>query len=157
MQLVPVNKSLSREKLKKVAKEVEQEKERRYFRDENKGLQAQLRDTAEAVQAAGELVVRLKKAEEAVAAAENRAIVAEGEAERAYMERDRLVRLLAADTRTLNEGFAAGEGIHVDDGNQQWREEFAPSYGIEEDPSSWFAGYDRCNIYIQIFSWFVAF
>lgn len=48
---------------------VEREKERRYFRDENKGLQAQLRDTAEAVQAAGELLVRLKEAEEAVAAA----------------------------------------------------------------------------------------
>lgn len=49
---------------------VEKEKERRYFRDENKGLQAQLRDTAEAVQAAGELLVRLKEAEEAVAAAQ---------------------------------------------------------------------------------------
>lgn len=49
---------------------VEREKERRYFRDENRGLQAQLRDTAEAVQAAGELLVRLKEAEEAVAAAE---------------------------------------------------------------------------------------
>ncbi|CAA2996922.1 kinesin KIN12B [Olea europaea subsp. europaea] len=124
---------------------VEQEKERRYFRDENKGLQAQLRDTAEAVQAAGELVVRLKEAEEAIAAAENRAIVAEGKAEKAYKERDRLSRLLAADTQKLNEGFAA-DGRHVDDGNQQWQEEFAPSYDIEEDPSSWFAGYDRCNI-----------
>ena len=49
---------------------VEKEKERRYLRDENKGLQAQLRDTAEAVQAAGELLVRLKEAEEAVAASE---------------------------------------------------------------------------------------
>lgn len=49
---------------------VEKEKERRYLRDENKGLQAQLRDTAEAVQAAGELLVRLKEAEEAVAAAQ---------------------------------------------------------------------------------------
>lgn len=49
---------------------VEREKERRYFRDENKGLQAQLRDTAEAVQAAGELLLRLKEAEEAVAIAE---------------------------------------------------------------------------------------
>ncbi|KAL0460222.1 UNVERIFIED_CONTAM: Kinesin-like protein KIN-12A [Sesamum latifolium] len=37
------------------ALKVEREKERRYFRDENKGLQAQLRDTAEAVQAAGEI------------------------------------------------------------------------------------------------------
>lgn len=52
------------------ALKIEREKERRYFRDENKGLQAQLRDTAEAVQAAGELLVRLKEAEEAIAAAE---------------------------------------------------------------------------------------
>lgn len=52
------------------ALKVEREKERRYFRDENKMLQSQLRDTAEAVQAAGELLVRLKEAEEAVAAAE---------------------------------------------------------------------------------------
>ena len=47
------------------ALKVEREKERRYFMDEKKGLQAQLRDTAEAVQAAGELLVRLKEAEEA--------------------------------------------------------------------------------------------
>lgn len=52
------------------ALKVEREKERRHFRDENRGLQAQLRDTAEAVQAAGELLVRLKEAEEAMAAAE---------------------------------------------------------------------------------------
>lgn len=52
------------------ALKVEREKERRYFRDEIKGLQAQLRDTSEAVQAAGELLVRLKEAEEAIASAE---------------------------------------------------------------------------------------
>nr|GEV78323.1 kinesin-like protein KIN-12B [Tanacetum cinerariifolium] len=39
-------------------------------KDKNKGLQAQLRDMAEAVQAAIELLVRLKEAEEVVAAAE---------------------------------------------------------------------------------------
>lgn len=50
------------------ALKVAREKERQYLREENKGLQAQLRDTAEAVQAAGELLVRLKEAEEAVAA-----------------------------------------------------------------------------------------
>lgn len=49
---------------------VEREKERRHFRDENRGLQAQLSDTAEAVHAAGELLVRLREAEEAMAAAE---------------------------------------------------------------------------------------
>lgn len=52
------------------ALKVEREKERRYLRDENKRLQAQLRDTAEAVQAAGELLVRLKETEEAVAVAQ---------------------------------------------------------------------------------------
>ena len=49
---------------------VEKERERRDLRDENKGLQAQLRDTAEAVQAAGELLARLKESEEAVAASQ---------------------------------------------------------------------------------------
>lgn len=52
------------------ALKVEREKERRYLMDENRGLQAQLRDTAEAVQAAGELLVRLKEAEEAIATAQ---------------------------------------------------------------------------------------
>jgi len=46
------------------ALKVQREKEVRYFRDENKSLQSQLRDTAEAVQAAGELLVRFKEAEE---------------------------------------------------------------------------------------------
>ena len=37
--------------------------EQEQYKDEIKGLQSQLRDTADAVQAAGELVVRLKEAE----------------------------------------------------------------------------------------------
>lgn len=57
-----------------LALKVERERERQYLRDENKGLQAQLRDTAEAVQAAGELLVRLKEAEEAVATSQVRSI-----------------------------------------------------------------------------------
>lgn len=52
------------------ALKAEREKERRILRDENKGLQSQLKDTAEAVQAAGELLLRLKEAEEAVTTAQ---------------------------------------------------------------------------------------
>jgi kinesin family protein 15 len=48
------------------ALKAEREKERRILRNENRGLQAQLKDTAEAVQAAGELLFRLKEAEESV-------------------------------------------------------------------------------------------
>ncbi|KAL8481040.1 hypothetical protein ACS0TY_026994 [Phlomoides rotata] len=123
------------------ALKVEREKERHHFRDENRGLQAQLRDTAEAVQAAGELLVRLKEAEEAMAAAEKRATLAEQETEIAYKELDKLKRLVSAP-RVPKEEF---DGDERREGDQQWREEFAPSYGVEE-PSSWFSGYDRCNI-----------
>lgn len=49
---------------------MQMEKERQHFRSENRELKARLEDTAEAVQAAGELLVRLKEAEEAVLAAE---------------------------------------------------------------------------------------
>lgn len=54
------------------ALKVEREKERQYLRDENKSLQTQLRDTAEAVQAAGELLVRLKEAEKGLTVAQVR-------------------------------------------------------------------------------------
>lgn len=49
---------------------MQMEKERQHLRSENRELKARLEDTAEAVQAAGELLVRLKVAEEAVLAAE---------------------------------------------------------------------------------------
>ncbi|XP_062164877.1 kinesin-like protein KIN-12B isoform X2 [Alnus glutinosa] len=152
---------------------VEREKERRYFRDENKGLQAQLRDTAEAVQAAGELLVRLKEAEEAVAAAQRRATEAEQETEKAYKQVDKLKKKHEKEINTLNEVLAsrlpreaiqpiyddshnakyeAGDAHNASD--QRWREEFESFYDGKDDgelpkltePSSWFSGYDRCNI-----------
>lgn len=46
------------------ALKTEREKERQLWRNENKDLQVQLRDTVEAVQTAGKLLVRLKEAEE---------------------------------------------------------------------------------------------
>ncbi|XWS09261.1 hypothetical protein CRYUN_Cryun40dG0070600 [Craigia yunnanensis] len=130
------------------ALKVEREKERRYLRDENRGLQAQLRDTAEAVQAAGELLVRLKEAEEGVAAAQKRTIEAEQETEKAHRQIDKLKRKHEHEISTLNElvtesrlpkeamqpaydnfdidKYDTGE-IH-DANYQQWREEFEPFY-----------------------------
>lgn len=69
---------------------VEREKERQYWREENRTLQVQLRDTAEAVQAAGELLVRLKEAEEALAAAEKRAMLAEEESKKSLKQIEEL-------------------------------------------------------------------
>ncbi|GMY32137.1 kinesin-like protein KIN-12B [Fagus crenata] len=153
---------------------VEKEKERRYLRDENKGLQAQLRDTAEAVQAAGELLVRLKEAEEAVAASENRAMEAEQETEKAYKLIDKLKKKYEKEISTLNELLADSrlprearqpaydetpnskyDTVEPDNASDhRWKEEFEPFYTNGEDgelpkltePSSWFSGYDRCNI-----------
>ncbi|KAM3267305.1 kinesin-like protein KIN-12B isoform X1 [Capsicum chacoense] len=136
---------------------VERENERRYFRDENKELQNQLRDTAEAVQAAGELLARLKEAEEDIAAAEKRAIHAEKEASEAYRQIDKLkkkheeVNSLRGEPR-----IHTPEPVYdkTDTGDDRWREEFAPFYNTKEEeelpkfgePSSWFSGYDRCNV-----------
>ncbi|KAF5796380.1 putative plus-end-directed kinesin ATPase [Helianthus annuus] len=49
---------------------VEREKEREMLKKENRSLKIQLRDTVEAVHAAGELLVRLREAEEAAAVAQ---------------------------------------------------------------------------------------
>ncbi|TYI61146.1 hypothetical protein E1A91_D10G152300v1 [Gossypium mustelinum] len=156
------------------ALKVEREKERRYLRDENRGLQAQLRDTAEAVQAAGELLVRLKEAEEAVAAAQKRAMESEQETEKAHRQIEKLKRKHEHEISSLNELLTesrlrkegtqhafdnvdltkhdAGE-FHDADSDQQWRQVYKPFYNGEdgalsklEENSSWFSGYDRCNI-----------
>ncbi|KHG02952.1 Kinesin-like protein KIF15 [Gossypium arboreum] len=156
------------------ALKVEREKERRYLRDENRGLQAQLRDTAEAVQAAGELLVRLKEAEEAVVAAQKRAMESEQETEKAHRQIEKLKRKHEREISTLNELLTASrlpkEGtqhtfdnvdlakhdageFHDANSDQQWRQVFEPFYNGEdgelsklEENSSWFSGYDRCNI-----------
>jgi kinesin family protein 15 len=49
---------------------VERERERELLKKENKSLRIQLRDTAEAVHAAGELLVRLREAEQAASISE---------------------------------------------------------------------------------------
>ncbi|CAN4104576.1 unnamed protein product [Withania somnifera] len=140
---------------------VEREKERHYFMDENKELQNQLRDTAEAVQAAGELLARLKQAEEDIAAAEKRAIHAEQEASEAYRQIDKLTKK-HEEVNSLNHlqeepclAKDTSEPVYdnTETGDDRWREEFAQFYGTKEEdlpkfgePSSWFSGYDRCNV-----------
>jgi kinesin family member 15 len=51
---------------------IDREKERAQLKEQNRRLRIQLRDTAEAVHAAGELLVRLREAEEALAQAQVR-------------------------------------------------------------------------------------
>ncbi|KAJ8646210.1 hypothetical protein MRB53_007958 [Persea americana] len=147
---------------------MEKDKERRYLKDENKGLQSQLRDTAEAVQAASELLVRLKEAEEAAAAAQKRAVMAEQVAEKARQEidelkkkheRERTNQLLAESDLSKEVSRPACSEVDMatkyDRGecDQQWGDKFVSfcdggdnEFSRIEEPSSWFSGYDRCNI-----------
>ncbi|XP_078441377.1 kinesin-like protein KIN-12B isoform X2 [Wolffia australiana] len=150
------------------ALKVEREKERKYWREEIKVLQAQLRDTAEAVQAAGELVVRLKDAEEAVAIAQKRAKQAEKETDKAHREIDNLKKIHEKEIKILNQRLAEAsepkeKGVstyprdaHIirydsisTDRDQNWRDVFEQqdeifSRGAEK--TSWFSGYDQCNV-----------
>ncbi|KAJ6729144.1 CENTROMERE PROTEIN E [Salix viminalis] len=158
------------------ALKAEREKERRYFRDESRGLQAQLRDTAEAVQAAGELLARLKEAEEAVVVAEVRAMEAEQDAVKANKQINKLKRKHEEEISSLKELVAGSRlpkearlipassdrdmpkfdaGDPLSEADQRWREAFEPFYKAEDgggelsklaEPSTWFSGYDRCNI-----------
>ncbi|KAK7387598.1 hypothetical protein VNO78_28511 [Psophocarpus tetragonolobus] len=148
----------------------EREKERRILRDENKGLQSQLKDTAEAVQAAGELLLRLKEAEEAVTTAQKRAMDAEQEAAKAYKQIDKLKKKHEKEIITLNELLEEArlpkESVRptydddvvmprYDDSKEpnSVNDHFEPfnnnaEYGelAKLAESSWFSGYDRCNI-----------
>lgn len=145
------------------------------LRAENKGLQDQLRDTAEAVQAAGELLVRLKEAEEATAVAQKRASLAEEETEKAYQEIDNLKKNYDQEIVALNyrlteycqqnnnallpaassnlEAATTDDAVGSCPGDQQWPREldaFHQRGSLEvtksTDLNSWFSGYDRCNI-----------
>ncbi|RCV33142.1 hypothetical protein SEVIR_7G065600v4 [Setaria viridis] len=143
---------------------------------QNEGLQGQLRDTAEAVQAAGELLVRLKDAEEAEALAKKRRLVAEQETEKAYQEIEKLKKNYDQEILSLNERLAESSQSQCKDGavqpeepsdlepprydtagspsgSQQWKVELdtlqqGGSFEVSKstDLNSWFYGYDKCNI-----------
>jgi len=145
------------------------------LRAENKGLQDQLRDTAEAVQAASELLVRLKEVEEATTLAQHRALLAEQETEKAYQEIDNLKKNYDQEIVSLNqrlteysqqndatpppaassilESPARYDTVGGSTSEQQWQGEldaFHQRGSLEvtksTDLNSWFSGYDRCNI-----------
>ncbi|XP_043693627.1 kinesin-like protein KIN-12F [Telopea speciosissima] len=71
---------------------VEREREREHLKKENRSLRIQLKDTAEAVHAAGELLVRLKEAEEAASVAEENCTIAQQEIEKLKKQMEKLKR-----------------------------------------------------------------
>ncbi|KAK7320334.1 hypothetical protein VNO77_29723 [Canavalia gladiata] len=71
---------------------VEREREAKFLKKENMSLKVQLRDTAEAVHAAGELLVRLREAEHAASVAEENFTKVQQDNEKLKKQMDKLKR-----------------------------------------------------------------
>ncbi|XP_043688741.1 kinesin-like protein KIN-12F isoform X2 [Telopea speciosissima] len=128
---------------------VEREREREQLKKENKSLRIQLRDTAEAVHAAGELLVRLREAEEAASIAEENSTTAQQEIEKLKKQMEKLKRKHKMEMVTMKQYLAESRLpesalrplYHQDsdvadhcsttaflNDDQAWRAEFGPIY-----------------------------
>ncbi|XP_010270151.1 PREDICTED: kinesin-like protein KIN-12F [Nelumbo nucifera] len=88
------------------AARMEKEKEREYLKKENRSLKIQLRDTAEAVHAAGELLVRLRETEEAASVAEENFMRVQEENEKLKKHMEKLKRKHKMEMVTMKQYLA---------------------------------------------------
>ncbi|CAI0378969.1 unnamed protein product, partial [Linum tenue] len=126
---------------------VERERERELLRKENKSLKLQLRDTAEAVHTAGEILVRLREAEEAASLAEDKCGSVGQENEKLKKQMEKLKRKHKMEMVTMKQYLAdsrlpesARRPMYDDqedselpessipDDDQAWRAEFGAIY-----------------------------
>ncbi|CAI0374014.1 unnamed protein product [Linum tenue] len=126
---------------------VERERERELLRKENKSLKLQLRDTAEAVHTAGEVLVRLREAEEAASFAEDKCGSVGEENEKLKKQMEKMKRKHKMEMVTMKQYLADsrlpesarrpmydGEESEllpessVPDDDQAWRAEFGAIY-----------------------------
>ncbi|XP_051134014.1 kinesin-like protein KIN-12F [Andrographis paniculata] len=127
---------------------VERERERELLRKENQSLKIQLKDTAEAVHAAGELLVRLREAEEAASQAEGKNSSIQEENEKLKKQMEKLKRKHKMEMITMKQYLAesrlpeaalrpslyrqdSDKVEHCDalaDDDQAWRAEFGAIY-----------------------------
>ncbi|PKA54405.1 Kinesin-like protein KIN12A [Apostasia shenzhenica] len=123
---------------------IDREKERARLKEQNRVLKIQLRDTADAVHAAGELLVRLKEAEAAVSVTEEKYGHAQQETERLKRQIEKLKKKHTMEIATMKHYLAesrlpesALEPLYhhddagstpVPDEEMSWRAAFRPSY-----------------------------
>ncbi|KAK9268639.1 hypothetical protein L1049_000396 [Liquidambar formosana] len=127
---------------------VEREREREFLKKENKSLRIQLRDTAEAVHAAGELLVRLREAEEAASVAEGNFTKVQEENDKLKKQVEKLKRKHKMEMITMKQclaesrlpesalrplyqedsDIAHSNTIPLPDDDQAWRAEFGAIY-----------------------------
>ncbi|KAJ8754825.1 hypothetical protein K2173_015337 [Erythroxylum novogranatense] len=124
---------------------VERERERDLLKKENKSLRIQLRDTAEAVQAAGELLVRLREAEQAASTAEENFTNAQTENDKLKKQIEKLKRKHKMEMITMKQYLAESRlpesalkplyprdsevaQSTIPDDDEAWRAEFGAIY-----------------------------
>ncbi|KAM7504252.1 hypothetical protein LguiB_003156 [Lonicera macranthoides] len=130
---------------------VHRERERELLRKENTSLKIQLRDTAEAVHAAGELLVRLRESEEATSVAEENFTKAQEENDKLKKQLEKLKRKHKMEMITMKQYLAESRlpeaalrppyrqesetvaaqydtTLLQDDDDQAWRAEFGAIY-----------------------------
>ncbi|KAI4307920.1 hypothetical protein L6164_031045 [Bauhinia variegata] len=130
------------------AMRVERERERELLKKENKSLKIQLRDTAEAVHAAGELLVRLREAEQASSIVEENFANVQQDNEKLKKQMEKLKRKHKMEMITMKQYLAESKlpesalqplyredsdvahnnAIHYADDDQAWRAEFGAIY-----------------------------
>ncbi|XP_073308423.1 kinesin-like protein KIN-12F isoform X2 [Primulina huaijiensis] len=125
----------------------ERERERELLKKENQNLKIQLKDTAEAVHAAGELLVRLREVEEAASVAEEKNTMIEEENDKLKKQMEKLKRKHKMEIITMKQYLAQSRlpeaalqrplyredsdvkhDDHVYDDDQAWRAEFGAIY-----------------------------
>ncbi|PIN26986.1 Kinesin (SMY1 subfamily) [Handroanthus impetiginosus] len=126
---------------------VERERERELLKKENRSLKIQLKDTAEAVHAAGELLVRLREAEDTASLAEGKNVEIQEENEKLKKQIEKLKRKHKMEMITMKQYLAESrlpqsalgpplyredsDITHHDslpDDDQAWRAEFGAIY-----------------------------
>ncbi|KAL0406987.1 UNVERIFIED_CONTAM: Kinesin-like protein KIN-12C [Sesamum latifolium] len=125
---------------------VERERERELLKKENRSLKVQLKDTAEAVHAAGEVLVRLREAEAAASQAEEKNTMIQEENEKLRKQIEKLKRKHKMEMITMKQYLAESrlpeaalgplyrqdsDTVHHDtiqDDDQAWRAEFGAIY-----------------------------
>ncbi|XP_028758466.1 LOW QUALITY PROTEIN: kinesin-like protein KIN-12C [Neltuma alba] len=123
---------------------VERERERDFLKKENKNLKILLRDTAEAVHAAGELLVKLREAEQAATVAEDNFLKVQEENGKLRKQMEKLKRKHKMEMITMKQYLADSKlpesalkplyredsdvVDHNPDDDQAWRVEFGAIY-----------------------------
>ncbi|CAN8326038.1 unnamed protein product [Cochlearia groenlandica] len=131
----------------------EKEKEREFLKKENKSLKTQLRDTAEAVQAAGELLVRLRESEQALQVSEERFTVVEDEKERLKKKMEQVKSKHKTEMETMKQYLAESKLPGSALLQQPWYKDEQDEEEEEEQASDHQAGPVRFDDYEDDQAW----